>query len=192
MLPSTAFAGANRKGTAMPALTRRSVISSTVGFAAAGTMARPYIANAQAKTAEVWFAQGFAEEEDIALKKLVADYEKASGNKIDLSIVPFAPLRQKAVSAITSGVVPDIMETADLEFAALQSWDDKLLDVGDIVEPQKKDFVKIAVDSSFLYNGTTKKRGYYMVPLRITGWPFHIWRSLVEKGRAKIEDLPKT
>ena len=75
----------------MPILTRRSIIQSSLGLAAAGTLARPYIANAQAKTAEVWFAQGFAEEEDIALKKLVAEYEKTSGNKIDLSIVPFAP-----------------------------------------------------------------------------------------------------
>ena len=176
----------------MTSLTRRSVLGGSLGLGTVGALARPYIANAAATTAEMWWGQGFAEEEDISLKKIVVDYEKASGNKVDLSIIPFAPLRQKAVSAITSGVVPDIMETADLEFAALQSWDDKLLDVGDIVETQKKDFVKIAVDSSFLYNGITKKRGYYMVPLRITGWPFHIWRSLVEKGGAKIEDLPKT
>src|SRR2546429_702207 len=131
-------------------LSRRSVLRSSLGLAAAGTLARPYVAKAAATTAEVWWVQGFVPEEDVSFKKIVADYEKASGNKVDLSIIPFAPLRQKAVSAITSGVVPDIMETADLEFAALQSWDDKLLDVGDIVETQKKDFVKIAVDSSFL------------------------------------------
>src|SRR5207248_1794042 len=190
ILPSMACRGANRKGTTMPALTRRSVIRSTVGFAAAGTLARPYIANAQAKTAEVWFAQGFAEEEDIALKKLVADYEKASGNKIDLSIVPFAPLRQKEVAAVQTGVVPDLMEAADLEFAPLNAWDDKLIDVGDVVETQKKDFVPIAVDSCFLYNGVTKKRAYYMVPMKMTGWPFHIWRSLVEKAGYKISDIP--
>src|SRR6266567_5321111 len=143
----------------MAILTRRSVVRGSLGFAAAGVLTRPYIANAQAKTAEAWFAQGFAEEEDIALKKLVAEYEKASGNKIDLQIVPFAPLRQKNVAAIQTGVVPDIMETADLEFASLQSWDDKLLDVSDIVETQKTDYAPIAVDSCFLYNGATKKRG---------------------------------
>ena len=113
----------------MTILTRRSMLRSSLAFGASGTLARPFIANAQAKTAEVWFAQGFAKEEDASLKKMVADYEKASGNKIDLSIVPFAPLRQKAVAAIQSGVVPDAMEVADLEFAPLQTWDDKLLDV---------------------------------------------------------------
>src|SRR5258707_3497387 len=177
---------------AMANFTRRSVLRGSLGLAAAGTLARPYIANAAASTAEVWFAQGFAKQEDSSLKKMVADYEKASGNKIDLSIIPFAPLRQKAVAAIQSGVVPDVMNTPDLEFAPLNSWDDKFLDVSDIVETQKKDFAPIAIDSCFLYNGVTKKRGYTVVPLRITGWPFHIWRPLVAKAGFKISDLPNT
>jgi len=174
----------------MAILTRRSVLRGSVGLVAAGSLARPYIANAQAKTAEAWFAQGFAEEEDIALKKLVAEYEKASGNKIDLSIVPFAPLSQTNVAALQPGVVPDVMAVADRHFAPLSSWADKLLDVGDIVETQKKDFVKIALDSAFFYNRVTKKRAYTMVPMKMTGWPFHIWRSLVEKAGFKIADLP--
>ena len=49
-----------------------------------------YIAHAAATTAEVWWVQGFAQEEDIAFKAMIADYEKASGNTIDHSIVPFA------------------------------------------------------------------------------------------------------
>src|SRR2546421_12234534 len=89
-------------------LSRRSVLRNSLGLAAAGTLARPFIANAAATTAEVWWPQGFVPEEDVAIKKIVADYEKASGNTIDLSIMPFAPQRQKIVSAVTSGVVPDI------------------------------------------------------------------------------------
>src|SRR5437764_11639445 len=143
----------------MAILTRRSVIRSSLGLAAAGTLARPFIANAAATTAEMWWAQGFAKEEDASLNRTVAEYQKASGNKIELSIIPFAPLRQKAVSAIQSGAVPDIVETADLEFAALHAWDDKLLDVSDIVETQKKDFIPISIDSCHYYNSVTKKRG---------------------------------
>ncbi len=89
-------------------LTRRSVLRSSLAIAAAGSLARPYIANAAAKTATVWWVQGFAQEEDVAFKKIVADYEKASGNTIDYSIIPYAPHRQKVVSAMTSGAVPDL------------------------------------------------------------------------------------
>src|SRR4029077_11462370 len=113
----------------MTTLTRRSVLRSSLAFGAAGVLARPYIANAAATTAEVWWVQGFAQEEDVAFKKVLADYEKASGNKIEASIIPFAPLRQKAISAITSGVVPDIIELADFSFLPLNAWADKLVDV---------------------------------------------------------------
>src|SRR5260370_24133088 len=178
--------------TQMTNLTRRSVLRGSVGLAAAGALADPYIANAAATTAEVWWNQGFVPEEDAAFLAMVAEYEKASGNKIEQSLIPFAPLRQKAVAAIQSGVVPDILEVLDLWFAGLNVWDDKLLDVSDVVEPQKSQFAPMAVTSSYLYNNTTKKRSYYIAPMKITGVPFHFWRSLIEKAGYKVSDIPNT
>src|SRR5260370_10702947 len=121
----------------MSHMTRGAVLCGSMGLAAAATMARPYIANGQAKTAEVWWAQGFVEEEDDTIKKLVGDYEKLSGNKINLIIVPFAPLRQKIISAITSDVVPDLTTIGLLELPALQAWQGNLVDVSDVLEPHK-------------------------------------------------------
>jgi ABC-type glycerol-3-phosphate transport system substrate-binding protein len=66
----------------MTDLTRRSLLPSSVGLAAAGALARSYIADAAVTTATVWWTPGVAYEEDIAFNKLVADYEKASGNRI--------------------------------------------------------------------------------------------------------------
>src|SRR5439155_26365091 len=100
----------------MANLTRRSVLRGSVGSATDCALARPHLANAAATTAELWWVQGFAQEEDVAFKKLLADYEKASGNSIDYSIIPFAPMRQKAISAITSGGVPDFVELAVYQF----------------------------------------------------------------------------
>ena len=176
----------------MSILTRRSVIRSSVGFAAAGALARPDIANAAAKTAEVWWVQGFVKEEDVAFKKMVDDYEKQSGNKIEQSITPYAALRQKEIAAIQTGVVPDVMEVADFALAPLQSWDDRLTDISDVVEPVKDQFIKTALSSCYYYNNVTKKRAFYVAPMKIAAVPFHIWKSLVEKGGQKISDLPKT
>src|SRR5438093_9125448 len=117
----------------MTTLSRRSVLRNSLAVAAARTMARPYTANAAATTAEVWWTQGFAQEEDISFKKIVADYEKASGNTIDHSITPYAPMRQKIVSAVTGGVVPDIFQNTPAEIIALFAWDNKLVDVSDVV-----------------------------------------------------------
>lgn len=175
----------------MDNLTRRSVLRGSAGLLAAGTIARPYLANAQAKTASVWWAQGFVPQEDVALKKMVADYEKVSGNKIDLSIVPFAPLRQKFISAITSGVVPDVVTPAFAPYLAAQAWADKLEDLSEIIEPHKADLVDAAAASVYCYNSATKKRSYYGLPTGGALTPFHIWGSLVEKAGYKTSDIPK-
>src|SRR4029078_10249596 len=133
----------------------RSMLRSSIALGAAGALPLPHIANAAATTIEAWWGPGFAEEEDIAFKKMVADYEKASGNKIEHSIIPYAALRQKAVSAITSGVVPDIIEVADFALAPIQAWNDKPVDLSDIVEPVKSQFTPTALQCCYHYNNAT-------------------------------------
>ena len=172
--------------------TRRSLLRASFGIAAAGIFARPYISNAAAKTATVWWAQGFAEEEDVSFKKIVADYEKISGNTIDYSIIPFAPERQKIIAAVTSGEVPDLFQNNPAEIMSLFAWDDKLVDVTDVVETQKNQLTETALLSAYCYNGAIKKRSYYGVPYTQAALPNHIWRPLVEKAGYKMEDIPKT
>ena len=176
----------------MTKLTRRSVLRASLGLAAAGALARPYIANAQAKTASVWWAQGFVPEEDDAFNKLVADYEKVSGNKLETSIVPFAPLRQKIISAITSGVVPDLATVTPLEAACLQAWEGHLVDVTDVVETQKAKMLPAVLAAVNCYDKVEKRRSYYAVPHAASVTPFHIWQTLVEKAGYKMSDIPKT
>src|SRR2546427_4074790 len=178
--------------TVMAYLTRRSVLRGSVALGASRLVAAPHIAKAAATTATVWFAQGFVQDEDVALRKAVADYEKASGNKIELSIIPFAPHRQKVISAITSGVVPDLTQGNPNEILQLFAWQDRWVDVSDVVETQKAEFSETALQAAQAYNSVTKKRAVYGVPLRAAVVPCHIWRPLVEKAGLRIEDIPKT
>ncbi len=176
----------------MSHLTRRSVLRGSASLLAAGSLVRPRIANAAATAAEVWWIQGFVPEEDASFKKIVAGYEKASGNKIDYSIMPFAPLRQKIISAVTSGVVPDLYQSTPTELIALHAWEDKLVDVTDVVETQREEYTETALLSAYCYNSVEKKRSFYGVPYTQNVLPNHIWRPLVEKAGYKVEDIPKT
>ena len=142
----------------MATLTRRSMLRCTATLAAAGTLARPFVAKAAATTATVWWVQGFAQEEDISFKKIVADYEKASGDTIDYSIVPYAPMRQKIVSAVTSGTVPDLVQNTPAEIIALYAWQDKLIDVSDIVETQREEYTETALLAVRCYTGFRRTR----------------------------------
>src|SRR5215469_14285807 len=155
----------------MGKLSRRSVLRKSLSLAVAGTLARPFIARAEAKTATVWWVQGFVPEEDAAFRKMVEDYEKASGNKIDYSLVPFAPLMQKMVSALTSGEVPDVMShnIADAAVVPQNAWNDKLVDLTDVVDTQKSQYHPTALLAARYYNTTTtKRRSYYYAPYRST------------------------
>jgi multiple sugar transport system substrate-binding protein len=176
----------------MRKLSRRSVLRGSMGMVAAGALARPFIANAAATMAEVWWIQGFAEEEDIAFKKIVADYEKASGNTIDYSIIPYAPMRQKIVSAVTSGTVPDLFQSSPVEAITLFAWDGKLVDVSDVVDTQREEYTETALLSAYCYNSKEKKRSFYGVPYTTATLPNHVWRPLVEKAGYKMEDIPNT
>ncbi len=177
----------------MAHMSRRSMIRTTLGVAAAGTLARPYIANAQAKTATVWVNQGFIPQEDAAFKKVAEDYMKESGNKLDYSIMPFMAQNQKAVSALTSGDVPDlIFMDAPATILPQNAWDDKILDVSDVVSPYEPQLTETAKLCSTFFNKVTNKRSYYLCPVKQACVPFHIWGSLVEEAGYKLSDAPKT
>src|SRR5438477_630899 len=176
----------------MTPLTRRSVLRGSLAIGAAGSLTAPYLANAQAKTAELWWTQGFVQEKDISIKKIVADYAKATGNKIELAITPFAPLRQKIVAAMQSGVIPDMFVSTPAEVIALFAWDDRLVDVSDVVATQREEFSETALVNMNCYNNVTKKRSLYGVPYNQGTLPNHVWRPLVEKAGFKMEDIPKT
>jgi ABC-type nitrate/sulfonate/bicarbonate transport system substrate-binding protein len=73
----------------MISMSRRSAIVGSLGLTTLATLGRPYIANAAAKSAVVWMNQGFVPEEDAAFVAVAEGYMKASGNKLDYSIMPF-------------------------------------------------------------------------------------------------------
>jgi multiple sugar transport system substrate-binding protein len=175
----------------MAIMGRRSVIRGSVGLAAAGALARPYIAHAQAKTANVWVGQGFVPAEDAAFKDTVANYEKESGNKIEYSIMPFMALNQKTVSALTSGDVPDlIFSDAPTGILPQNAYNDRLVDMTDVVETQKSKFTESALLNASFYNSVRKERSFYLAPVKQAGAPIHIWGDLVEKAGFKMSDLP--
>ncbi len=172
-------------------MSRRTAIAGSLGLATAGTLGRPYIANAAAKTAVCWINQGFIPQEDAAMKKVCEDYMKESGNKLDYSIMPFMALNQKIISALTSGDVPDLFfHDAPSSILPQNAWDDKILDVSDVVKQYESQLSETAKLGSTFYNKVTKKRSYYLCPIKQGATPFHVWGDLVEKAGLKLSEIP--
>src|SRR5580698_4083363 len=175
----------------MAGMSRRKMFASTVGLAATGALAKPYIANAQAKTAVCWLNQGFIPQEDAAMRQVCEDYMKASGNTLDYSIMPFMAQNQKTISALTSGDVPDLVfMDAPATIIPQNAWDDKIVDVSDVVIPFEPQLSETAKLCSTFYNKANKKRSYYLCPIKKGATPFHVWGDLVEKAGLKMSEIP--
>ena len=173
---------------------RRALLGGTAGLAASTMLARPYIARAQDKTLTVWWNQGFYPAEDQAFRDMVADWEKQSGYKMNLSMIEGNALDQKVVSATTTGQVPDLIysDHGSAQTMPQAAWDGKLIDLSDVVATQKDQFSDTALKSSQYYDNTIKKRSYYGVPLKAQALNMPIWRTLVEEAGYQMSDIPKT
>ena len=89
----------------MTTLSRRHVVG---GLSAAAAL-RPKSGKA-AGTVQVWWTQGFYQQEDQALKDLVANFEKQSGVKVDLQIINGPDLMTKMIAGLQVGDVPDVVQ----------------------------------------------------------------------------------
>jgi hypothetical protein len=109
----------------------------------------------------------------VAFRSMVADYEEASGNKIDYSIMPFMALSQKTVCALITGEVPDVGNWNASTITPQAAWDDRLTDITDVVESQRSQFSTTALLCSQFYNSARKERSFYFLPLGVGCIPFH-------------------
>ncbi|HTW69177.1 MAG TPA: ABC transporter substrate-binding protein [Acetobacteraceae bacterium] len=176
----------------MEQIGRRTVLGTGLGLAGAA-LAMPHIARAAATTINIWWNEGFYPAEDAAFHRLVRDWEKASGNKAQVLMLPVGPLNTRIIAAITSGAVPDVWysDTGASQIVPQNAWHGKLVDVSDVVETQKSEYLPTALTASRFYNAVEKRRSYYGVPYKTAVLILHVWRSLVEKAGYKLSDMPQ-
>ncbi len=173
----------------MTKLSRRGLVS---GLGAAAAL-QPKGSKA-AGTIQVWWTQGFYEQEDKALKDLVAKFEQESGIKVSLQIINGPDLVTKMIAAIQVGDVPDAVQsvTGGTFFQPRAVWNDQILDISDVVATQEKAFLPAALDACKFYNNATKKHSYYGVPIKCATLMEEIWRPLLEDAGFSGDDIPKT
>ena len=80
----------------MTQITRRMALRNS-GGRRGGPLARLFIANAAARPRRV-MDPGICPGRGRGVQEAVDEYQKQSGNTIDFSLIPFAPLNQKTVS----------------------------------------------------------------------------------------------
>src|SRR6201999_4102930 len=97
--------------------------------------------------------------EDEAMRTTVAGWEKASGNKVELTFYNGSDLPAKIVAALTTGNVPDIcyVDNGDFLLLGQAAWNDRVADVSDVVATQNGEYNSTAKVAAQLYNNVAKK-----------------------------------
>jgi multiple sugar transport system substrate-binding protein len=175
----------------MTRLSRRHAIAGMGALTAASTF-KPRRAKA-GEPVTVWWTQGFYEAENQAVIDAMKNWEKTSGTKVNLTIMNGADLISKVIAAMQVGDVPDLVHsvTGDRFLVPRAAWDDKLVDVSDVIDSQKHEFHQTALDNSHYYNQVQKKYSYYSVPIKCGTLMEESWRPMIEEAGFSDSDMPK-
>ena len=168
----------------------RKVVASAIALSALLLSAQ---AQAQDKLTVFW-VKGFYKAEDDALYAAIANYEKKSGVKVDLSQYAVQDMIPKTVAAMDSNAPPDVAYADVFDFQTAGKWafDGKLEDISDTINPMKDSFEASALATTFLYNDKAKKKAYYAFPLKQQTMHIQYWGDLLEQSGFKDSDVPTT
>ncbi len=162
-------------------------------FAAVALASLCSVATAQ-ETLVVYWTKGFYPQEDKALDDMVAKFEKKTGVKIELSRYSPQESVPKAVAALDSGTPPDVAYGDVFDFQVAGKWaaEGRLEDLSDILTPMKASFLPVTLETAYLLNEKTGKRGYYAFPMKRQTMHIQYWKDMLAEAGFKESDIPKT
>ena len=138
----------------------------------------------------IWWYEGYVEAEKTFLEKIVRDWEKANGKKIQLIFFDQKVLLKEIEKAVEAGAPPDI--TIDrTQLVTRLAWQGKLKDVSPIIKPVLNSFPDSVLKNSYQYNNTAQAKSYYAVPIYQEGIYLHYWQDLLEQLGYSASDIPQ-
>ena len=148
---------------------------------------------AQAADLVVWWEEGQAAEEDEAVREIVAAFEQESGKQVELVLGPQEELVADLVAALEAGRrTPDFVFTVvDTQPYEQWAYEGRLVDLTDAVGHFSDLFDPDALERVTLLDGTTGRRGLYLLPMGLATHHVHVWKSLLERAGFTLADIPK-
>ncbi|WP_052055751.1 ABC transporter substrate-binding protein [Myxosarcina sp. GI1] len=147
----------------------------------------------QIPTLNIWWEKGFNLEEDEALQTVVDDWEKLTGNQVNLSFFTASELATKVKRAVRANNTPCLMmsQTADRTLYPRLAWQGKLEDVSDIIEPVRDSYSENILKAATYYNSTLDRTSYYGVPVHQSTIFIFYWQQLLASVGLYQQNLPQ-
>jgi len=106
----------------------------------------------------------------------------------------FAAAVLAAFCAAASGTPPDVAYGDVFDFQVAGKWaaEGRLEDLSDILTPMKGSFLPVTLETVYLLNEKTGKRGYYAFPMKRQTMHIQYWKDMLAEAGLKESDIPKT
>jgi multiple sugar transport system substrate-binding protein len=141
----------------------------------------------------VWWEKGQYAQEDEAVREIVAAFEQRASKQVELVLGPQEELAADLVAALEAGRrTPDFVFTV-VETQPYEKWayEGRLVDLSDTVGHFSDMFDRDALQRATLLDGTTGRRGLYLLPMGFATHHVHVWKSLLERAGFALADIPK-
>lgn len=131
----------------------------------------------------LWWNKSFVPDQDRVMEDIVKAWEKKSGKSAELTFYALPDLPARMVAAFDAKQVPDVVfgQIVAIQTAAF-AFEDKLLDIGDVIKPLSPGFTEGARNALTYLNGKTGERAVYAFPIMQHGVNLHYWQDLVDKA----------
>jgi len=133
---------------------------------------------------EVWWSEGYYPEETDAIETIFANWQRLTGNKINLSFFSENELAAKARSAIDGGPTPDLLYGYGINDTVVPvlSYNNQLVALDEVVKPIKDDLLPSVIDGVTYLNKQTKNKSIYAAPISQHSVNLHYWKDLLEEA----------
>jgi len=139
----------------------------------------------------VWWFKGFYEQEDAAVREIIAAFEQETGKQVELVQPAQDEMFDQANAALEAGTPPDFLYSlVSGQWTAKWAYDDRLTDLEGPLRPVLDLFDVDAIEASTLLNGKTGRRGLYALPMGRGSNHVHVWSSLLERAGFTLADIP--
>ena len=141
----------------------------------------------------IWWEQGLNFDEDEALRLIVNNWQKQTGNQVKLSFFNDSELTAKAERALQAGNPPDLMMNPKAERTLIPrwAWQGQLEDVSAVLEPMKDAYGENILRGITYHNAVEDKQSYYAVPLYQSTLFIYYWQKLLASVGLTAKDIPQ-
>jgi multiple sugar transport system substrate-binding protein len=140
----------------------------------------------------VWWEKGYYDQENEAVREIIAAFEQDTGKQVELVFYSNEELPEALEAALGKGQPPDFAFGYRV-FNRLSDWayEDQVIDLSDEILPFASLFEPDGLASATLFDATTGQRALYGLPMGFETNHLHVWRNLIEQAGFTLDDIPK-